>query len=74
MSELGKMLIVLGPALVVLGLALTLVGRWNLPLGRLPGDILYRGTRSTLYFPLATSLVVSVVLSIVMYVVGRWRR
>jgi hypothetical protein len=74
MSELGKMLVALGVALVVVGLALTLFGRWNLPLGRLPGDILYRGKRTTFYFPLATSVVVSVVLSIVLYLVGMWRR
>jgi hypothetical protein len=51
-----------------------LLGRANLPLGRLPGDIVYRGKHTTFYFPLATSVVVSVVLSIVMYVVGRLRK
>jgi hypothetical protein len=74
MSELGRMLIVLGVALVLVGLALILLGRWNVPLGSLPGDILYRGKRTTFYFPLATSVLVSVVLSIVLYLVGRWRR
>jgi Protein of unknown function (DUF2905) len=74
MSELGRVLIILGVVLVVTGLMLTLFGRWNLPLGRLPGDIVVRGKNSTFYFPLATSVVVSVVLSIVMYLVGRWRR
>jgi hypothetical protein len=51
-----------------------LLGRTNLPLGRLPGDFLYRGKNTTVYFPLATSLVLSVVLSIVLYLVSRWRR
>ena len=74
MSELGRALILLGVVLVVAGLALTLFGRWNLPLGRLPGDIVVRGKDTTFYFPLATSVVVSVVLSILMYLVGRWRR
>jgi hypothetical protein len=74
MSELGKMLIILGVVLMVAGLMLTLFGRWNLPLGRLPGDIVVRGKNTTFYFPLATSVVVSVVLSILMYLVGRWRR
>ena len=68
------MLIVLGVALVLVGLALILLGRWNVPLGSLPGDILYRGKRTTFYFPLATSVLVSVVLSIELYLVGRWRR
>ena len=74
MSELGKMLVVAGVVLVIVGLGTILLGRMNLPLGRLPGDIVYRGKRTTFYFPLATSVVVSVVLSILMYLVGRWRR
>jgi hypothetical protein len=74
MSEFGKMLIVLGCMMVVVGLGVIVLGRLNLPLGRLPGDIVYRGKRTTFYLPLATSIVVSVVLSIVMYLVGRWRR
>jgi hypothetical protein len=74
MTEFGKLLIVLGAGLVVAGLLLVTLGRMNLPLGRLPGDIVYRGKNTTFYFPLATSVVVSVVLSILLYLVGRWRR
>ena len=74
MTDLGKLLIGLGLVLVVAGVLLTLLGRANLPLGRLPGDIVYRGKNTTFYFPLATSVLVSVVLSIVMYLLGRWRR
>jgi hypothetical protein len=51
-----------------------LLGRTGLPLGRLPGDIFYRGKNATFYFPLATSLLLSVVLSFVLYVIGRFRR
>jgi hypothetical protein len=72
--ELGKLLVFLGVALVVAGLAVMLLGRMNWPLGRLPGDFLYRGKRTTVYFPLVTSLLVSVVLSILLYVISRWRR
>ena len=74
MSELGKLLIVLGIVLMGAGVVLTLLGRTNLPLGRLPGDIVYRGKNTTFYFPLATSLLVSVLLSLVLYVAGRWRK
>jgi len=74
MTELGKLLVVLGIVLVMAGVVLTGLGKTNLPLGRLPGDIVYRGKNTTFYFPLATSVLVSVVLSIVLYVVGRWRR
>lgn len=74
MSDFGKLLIVLGAALLVTGIVLVVVARANLPLGRLPGDIVYRGKNTTFYFPLATSVLVSVVLSLVLYLVGRWRR
>jgi hypothetical protein len=73
MTEFGKMLIVLGSVLVVAGLGLVLLGRTNLPIGRLPGDILYRGKNTTFYFPLATSILLSIVLSLVLYVIGRFR-
>jgi hypothetical protein len=74
MTDLGKLLIIFGVLLLVAGLVLTLLGRANLPLGRLPGDIVYRGKNTMFYFPLATSLLVSVFLSLVLYVVGRWKR
>jgi hypothetical protein len=74
MTDFGKLLIVLGIVLVVAGAALMVLGRTNLPLGRLPGDIIYRGKNTTFYFPLATSLLVSVVLSVVLYVLTRWKR
>ena len=67
------MLLGLGLVILGIGLVLMLFGRTNLPIGRLPGDILYRGKHTTFYFPLATSIVVSVVLSLVLYLVGRIR-
>jgi hypothetical protein len=72
--ELGKLLVFLGVALVAAGIVVMLLGRMNLPLGRPPGDFLYRGKHTTVYFPLVTSVVVSVVLSILLYLVNRWRR
>ena len=74
MTGFGKILIVLGVVLVVAGIVLVLLGRTNLPIGRLPGDILYRGKNTTFYFPLATSILLSVVLSLVLYVITRFRR
>ena len=74
MAELGKLLVVLGAILLVAGLVLILFGRSNLPLGRLPGDILYRGKHTTFYFPLATSLLLSVVISLVLYLISRTKR
>ncbi len=67
------MLFGLGLIIVVVGAVLMLLGRTNLPIGRLPGDILHRGKHTTFYFPLATSILVSVVLSLVFYLIGRIR-
>jgi hypothetical protein len=74
MAQLGRLLIIFGLIVVVAGVGLVLLGRTNLPLGRLPGDIVYRGKNTTFYFPLATSILLSVVISIVLYVIGRIKR
>jgi Protein of unknown function (DUF2905) len=74
MPELGKMLVALGVVLLVVGLLFIALGRTHLPLGRLPGDIFYRGKNTTFYFPIMTSIVVSVLLSIILYLIGRFRR
>ena len=74
MTDLGKLLVFVGGTIVIVGLVLVLLGRTNLPLGRLPGDIVYRGKNTVFYFPLATSILLSVVLSILLYVVGRLRK
>ena len=74
MAELGRLFVVLGIALIVIGGIILLLGRTGLPIGRLPGDILYRGKHTTFYFPLATSILISVVLSVVLFLVGRMKR
>ena len=74
MSELGRVLVWIGASVVVLGLILILLGKTGLPLGRLPGDIVYRGKNTAFYFPLATCLLLSIVLSVVLHLVGRFRR
>jgi hypothetical protein len=74
MSEVGRIIVILGISLIVIGGVVMLLGRAGLPLGRLPGDIVYKGKNTIFYFPLATSILLSVVLSIVMYLVGRFRQ
>ena len=71
---MGKLLVIVGAGLVVLGLVVMLGGKSQLPLGRLPGDIVYRGKNTSFYFPLTTSILLSVVLSLVLYVISRLRR
>jgi hypothetical protein len=74
MAELGRLLVILGVALVVIGGIVMLLGRTGLPLGRLPGDILYRGKNTTFYFPLASSILISIVLSLILFLISRIKR
>ncbi len=77
LRELGKLLLVFGVVLVLVGGLLTLgasrsfgsLGR----LGRLPGDILIRRENFTFYFPLATSLLLSVAVSLLLWLIGRMK-
>ncbi|HEX9822223.1 MAG TPA: DUF2905 domain-containing protein [Methylomirabilota bacterium] len=70
MSELGRALIVLGIVVVVLGVVLVLFDRvpW---IGRLPGDIHVQRGNWTFYFPLGTSILLSIVLTLVLWLIGR---
>ncbi|HMD55281.1 MAG TPA: DUF2905 domain-containing protein [Phycisphaerae bacterium] len=74
MAEVGRLLVIFGVALAVIGGIVMLLGRTGLPLGRLPGDILYRGKNTTFYFPLASSILISVLLSLVFFLISRLRR
>jgi hypothetical protein len=74
MVEFGRTLIFFAVILLLLGVLFSLLGRTNLPIGRLPGDILYRGKNTIFYFPLTTSILVSVVLSVLFSVIGKLRR
>jgi len=71
---MGRILVILGVALVVIGGIVMLLGRAGLPLGRLPGDIVYHGKNMTFYFPLASCILISIVLSIVLFLIGRLTR
>jgi ribose/xylose/arabinose/galactoside ABC-type transport system permease subunit len=71
MADLGKLLLALGGVIIVVGAVLLFAGRFNLPLGRLPGDFVYRGKNSVFYFPLATSIVISIVLSLIFWLFSR---
>ena len=74
MRELGKLLLILGGLLVVAGALLFFGGKLPFRLGRLPGDVVYRGERTTFYFPIVTSLVLSGILTLVFWLAGRLRR
>jgi Protein of unknown function (DUF2905) len=74
MADIGKVLLGLGLLLVVLGSVLLIGSRFGWPLGRLPGDIALRGKNLSLFFPLGTSILISIVLSILLYFVSRFRK
>jgi hypothetical protein len=72
--NVGKLIIVLGAVLIAIGLLFVLFARMHLPIGRLPGDIVYRRKNFTFYFPLVTSILLSIVLSLVFYFLSRMQR
>jgi hypothetical protein len=74
MQDAGKLLVGLGVLLVVVGALVLLFGRIGLPLGRLPGDIAIRGRHGSFYAPIATCLLISVVLSLLIWLVNTLRR
>jgi hypothetical protein len=74
MNGLGRLLIMVGLLIVVVGALVLLAGKLGLPLGHLPGDFAWRGKNSSFYFPLATCLLLSALVSLLFYILGRMRR
>jgi hypothetical protein len=74
MTDFGKILLFVGGVIIVVGAVLLLAGKFNLPLGRLPGDIVYRGKNTVFYFPIVTCILISVVLSLLFWLFGRGHR
>lgn len=68
MTGIGKLLMLAGAVLFVAGVLMHYT-----KLGRLPGDIIIKKENATFYFPIATSIVASIVLSLLFYVIGKWR-
>jgi hypothetical protein len=74
MVDLGKALVGLGLLLVVVGAGLVLAGRMGLPIGRLPGDFAWKGKHVQVFFPLGTSIAISVVLTLLFYLLAKMKR
>ncbi len=70
LPQLGKFLILVGIVITFLGLVLLVSGKtpW---LGRLPGDFYFKGKHVSFYFPLATSLLLSLILTLIFWLIGR---
>ena len=71
MVGMGRSLIAIGLGLIVLGTLVMLGERLPVKLGRLPGDIIIRGKNSTFYFPVATSILLSAILTLVLWLFRR---
>lgn len=67
----GRLLITAGVVLIVAGVLVTLLGRLPIRLGHLPGDIHIQGKNSSFYFPLATCILISIILSLIMWLFRR---
>jgi hypothetical protein len=74
MREAGKLLIIAGVVLAGVGALLIAGGKLPFRLGRLPGDIVYQGRNGSFYFPIVTSLLVSVALTLLFWIVNFFRR
>ncbi len=71
MENLGKILIGVGFLIVIVGALLILANRIGFPLGRLPGDVIFRRGNTTIYLPIVTSIVLSVLFSLVLWLFRR---
>jgi DUF2905 family protein len=74
LRELGRTILFLGGFLVIIGALLYFGSKLPSRLGRLPGDIIYRGEHTTFYFPIVTCLLLSLVLSLLFWLFSHFRR
>jgi Protein of unknown function (DUF2905) len=74
LREFGRTLLMIGLVVAAAGALLFFSGKLPFRLGRLPGDIIHRGENSTFYFPITTSILVSAVLSFLLWLISQFRR
>ncbi len=72
--DMGRTLVGIGLVLVVAGFIVMALGRLGLPLGRLPGDLAYRGRNFSVFAPIGTSILLSVLLTLVLWLISAFRR
>jgi hypothetical protein len=73
-QQLGRLLLSVGAMLILIGALFYLGPKLPFHLGRLPGDIIHRGEHGTFYFPLVSCLVISVVVSLILWLISQFRR
>ena len=72
MENIARYLMLAGIALFLIGGGVYLAAKFGIPLGRLPGDIRIEGENGTFYFPLASSILISIVLTVLLNIIFRW--
>lgn len=73
MQNFGRSLLFFGIFIAFLGLALTLAGKFNLPFGKLPGDITYHKKNFTVFAPLGTMFLISIIITLILNIISRWK-
>jgi len=73
-QQLGRLLLSVGAMFILIGALFYLGPKLPFRLGRLPGDIIHRGEHGTFYFPLVSCLVISVVISLILWLINQFRR
>lgn len=68
---MGKMLIILGLVIIVIGILIHFSDRIPM-IGKLPGDIIVKKENFTFYFPLATSIILSIIVSLILYLINKF--
>lgn len=71
MNNIGKSLIIIGLVIAFSGVVIMVLSRFKIPVGRFPGDIFIQKKNFTFYFPLTTSIVLSIILSLILYFLSR---
>ncbi|MGC2161230.1 MAG: DUF2905 domain-containing protein [Silvibacterium sp.] len=74
MSGLARLLVLLGLLFLIAGGVIYVLGRLGIPFGHLPGDFAWRSKHASVYFPLGTSILLSVLFSLILYLLTRFRR
>ncbi|MFZ0211925.1 MAG: DUF2905 domain-containing protein [Candidatus Acidiferrales bacterium] len=72
--EFGRGLLIFGLAIAAVGAILLASPRLPFRIGRLPGDVVYHGRHTTFYFPIVTCIVLSIVLTLIFWIIGMFRR
>lgn len=73
MQNMGKTILIMGLMLVLVGAVIMIAGKFGLPFGKLPGDITYQKKNVTIFAPIGTMLLLSLIISLILNIFSRWK-